>query len=91
MGLVQDVHTAVDRYEKDLGATIHAVAELTTTIADLAERIAPGGPLGTSADADLVRARARLAVARQRLVVAAEAAEASGGEARAYADRAFPG
>jgi hypothetical protein len=90
MGLVQDVHAAVTRYEDGTRATLQAVTGLATTVAALGEEIAAHGPLGTSTDPDLVRARERLAAARGRLLAAGEAAAASRGAARVYADRAFP-
>ena len=90
MGLVQDVHTAVTRYEDGARAASLAVHDLATTVAQLQEQLAVNGPLGASTDPDLARARARLTVAHQRLLAAAETVEASRREARAYADRAFP-
>lgn len=90
MGLVQDVHAAVTRYEDGTRATLQAVAGLATAVAELGEEIAAHGPLGASTDPDLVRARERLAAARGLLLAAGDAADASRGAARSYADRAFP-
>jgi len=90
MGLVQDVHTAVARYEDGTRSTVHAIVDLATAVATLTEEIAARGPLGASTDPDLVRARARLAAARHRLLAAGEATTASREAARTYADSAFP-
>jgi hypothetical protein len=90
MGLVQEVRAAVTGYENAARSTILAAHDLATTVAGLGERLAAHGPLGASTDPDIARARAQLATARQRLLAAAEAAEASRAQARTFADRLFP-
>lgn len=90
MGLAQDAQAATGRYEDAARAT-EAIARHLAAAADaLADRLSSHGPLGSSADPDLDRARFRLVTARQRLLAAAEATQASAEQARAYADRAFP-
>lgn len=90
MGLVQDVHAAVTRYEGAARSTTLTAHTLATAIANVENRLASHGPLGVSTDPDLVRARAWLTTARQRLLSAAEATEASRTRARTYADHTFP-
>ena len=89
MGLVQDAHGAVGRYEVSARETGSAAHDLAASIAALADRLSGHGPLGSSADPDLERARTRLSIARQRLLAAAEATRASASQARQYVDRAF--
>lgn len=90
MGLAQDVHAAITHYGDTTSATALTAGELARQLDALNERLSAHGPLGACDDPDLTRARTRLITARQRLTAAAEAAQASLGRARQYADRAFP-
>jgi len=90
MGLAQDTQAAVTHYEDTARAAVHAVHNLAATVAELADQVAPSGPLGASTDPDVARARARLATAGQRLLSAGEAVAASRATARSYANRVFP-
>jgi len=90
MPLSEDAHAAVDRYRQDVEHGVKRIGDLTSDVAALARQIAPGGPLGTTSDPDLTRARERLALARDRLATSARTLAASPEPARAYAARAFP-
>jgi len=90
MPLSDDLHASVDRYGQDVVHAVTRVRELGTDVAALVERLAPGGPLGDTADPDLTRARQQLALAVVRIAAAATAVTASAEPARSYARRAFP-
>jgi hypothetical protein len=90
MGLVQDVHAAVTRYGDSATTTALAAADIARQVEVMFEQLSTEGPLGSSQDPDLARAKGGLSRARQRLVAAAEAASASQDRVNQYADQAFP-
>lgn len=89
-GLSEDAHDAVERYEREAGHAVHRIHELGTDVAVLVTRLAPGGPLGDTADPDLTRARQHLARAAARIAAAGSAAATAAEPARDYLRRAFP-
>jgi ABC-type transporter Mla subunit MlaD len=90
MGLVQDAHAAVAAYREQTDQLVGALNRLALEVAGLAERIAADGPLGASADANLIRAREQLDRARSGLASAASSAAASRTPCQDYVDRALP-
>jgi hypothetical protein len=88
--LSEETHAAVQRYRQDAVHAVRRIGELATDVDALAQRIAVGGPLGTTADPDLTRAREHLARARARIAAARTAVAASPEPAQEYAARAFP-
>jgi hypothetical protein len=90
MPLTEDVHAAIDRYRRDVVHAADRIDALGTDVAALARRIAAGGPLGTTSDADLTRARQLLDRATDRIRVAAAAVPASAEPCAQYLVRAFP-
>jgi len=90
MSLSDDVHASVDRYRQEVVHAVVRVRELGSDVAALAQRLAPGGPLGATTDPDLTRARQQLALAAARIAAAATAVSASGEPCRQYTLRAFP-
>jgi hypothetical protein len=90
MGLTEDAHAATRRYADDVRQAIAAMTELETTAAGIADRVSDDGPLGSTADPDLTRARQQLTRARARIAAAVTAAAASPATGQAYVYRAFP-
>ncbi|HEY6798004.1 MAG TPA: hypothetical protein VI248_25290 [Kineosporiaceae bacterium] len=90
MPLTDDVHAAVDRYQREVVHAVDRIGQLATDVDALAARIREGGPLGSTSDPDLTRARQQLAHARARLAAASTAVVSSAEPCREYLRRAFP-
>jgi hypothetical protein len=90
MPLSDDVHAAVDRYQRDVVHAVARIQALATDVETLSRWIAEGGRLGSTSDPDLTRARQQLARARALIAAAATAVTASAEPCRQYAQRAFP-
>ena len=90
MGATEESRQAVSRHRSALADLVHAVRDLTEEVDTCRRQLSADGPVGRSADVDLDRARARLDVAHQRLIEAAQAAQASREPCQRYVDRVFP-
>jgi hypothetical protein len=90
VALSEDVHAAVDRYRRDVVHAADRIQALGAEVETLIQRIAAGGPLGTTSDPDLARARRQLTLARARISAASTAVAASAQPCQEYLQRAFP-
>jgi hypothetical protein len=91
LGAIEESRQAVSRHHSAVADLVSAVRDLAEEVDTCRRQLSADGPIGPSGDPELDRARVRLDLAHQRLIEAAQAAQASREPCQQYVDRVFPG